>query len=105
MKVKFEKEYLAVMYQTAKSADKKHRFQPEVIKGYIKAINYLIQARNKEELFLYRSLNFESLKGEKKGLYSVRADKQYRIEFTLTEYGDETIMTICNIIELTNHYD
>ena len=34
MKIVFEKEYLSELYYNGKMSDKKHRFQPEIIKRY-----------------------------------------------------------------------
>ena len=45
-----------------------------------------------------------ALQGNKEGRFSIRANDQYRIEFTLTETKDEPVVTICNIVELSNHY-
>ena len=52
----------------------------------------------------YNSLNYEMLKGDKKGLSSIRVNDKYRIEFTIKESMEEPIVTVCNIIELSNHY-
>lgn len=49
-------------------------------------------------------LSFEKLSGNKKDFCSVRVNNQYRIEFTTTEVQGEVVTTICNIIELSNHY-
>lgn len=62
-------------------------------------------ASRKEDLFRINSLNFEVLKGDKRGRYSIRVNDQYRIEFTMQETEEEPILTICNIVELSNHYD
>lgn len=51
-----------------------------------------------------KSLNYEVLKGDKKGTSSIRVNDQYRIEFTVTLINDDSIVTICNILDLTNHY-
>lgn len=69
-----------------------------------KAVKYLIQAKRKEDLFPFKSLHFEALHGDKEGRFSVKANDQYRVEFTLTETEDEPVVTICNIMELSNHY-
>ena len=53
------------------------------------------------DLFRYRSLHYEKLVGDKKGLESVRVNNQYRIEFRSSEKDG---ITICNIEELSNHY-
>ncbi len=104
MIVEFEKEYLRDLYSTGRSSDKKHRFQPDVVKRYKKGIDNLKWASKKEDLFRINSLNFEALKGDKIGLFSIRVNDQYRIEFKLSEFSDEQILTICSIVELSNHY-
>lgn len=59
----------------------------------------------KEDLFRLNSLNFEALKGNKAGRFSIRVNNQYRIEFTIEENSEESVLTICNIVELSDHYD
>ena len=103
MIVTFDKEYLRELYETGKS-DKKHRFQPDIVKRYQKRIDTLKRALNVEELFTIYSLNYEVLKGDKAGISSIRVNNQYRIEFTVSEQDSETIVYICNILELSNHY-
>lgn len=104
MIVTFEKEYLRELYETGKTTDKKHRFQPDVIDGYAKGIFKLQSVEKIEDLFRYKSLNYEVLKGDKKGISSIRATKKYRIEFTVRSESVEPIVTVCNILELSNHY-
>lgn len=105
MIVTFEQTYLKELYENGKTSDKKHRFQPSIVKRYKDKINYLKKATSKEELYPIKSLHFEALHGDKKGLFSVKVNDQYRIEFSLTENLEEPILTICNIVELSNHYD
>ncbi|MDE7402692.1 MAG: type II toxin-antitoxin system RelE/ParE family toxin [Muribaculaceae bacterium] len=104
MIVEFEKEYLRDLYIKGECNDKKHRYRPDVIKRYKRDIDYLKWSSRKEDLFRINSLNFESLKGKDAGKFSIRVNDQYRIIFTLAETADEPILTICNIIELSNHY-
>ena len=104
MVVTFNEDYLERLYTKGDTAIKKLRFQPQIIRGYQKAVKYLIQAKRKEDLFPFKSLHFEALHGDKEGRFSVKANDQYRVEFTLTETDDEPIVTICNIMELSNHY-
>lgn len=99
MIVCFDKEYLRDLYETGK-ADKKHRFQPEIIKRYKKGIDYLKSASKIEDLYLLSSLRYEVLKGDKSGISSIRVNDQYRIEFVVSE---QTV-TVCNVLELSNHY-
>jgi proteic killer suppression protein len=105
MKVEFEKEYLRELYYTGKSTDKKHRFQPKVVNGYVKCVKTLINAERMEELFTYNALRYEKLKGDKKGLSSVRINDQYRLEFReAVDSNDITEVKICSLTDITNHY-
>lgn len=104
MIVAFEKEYLRDLYEKGNTSDKKHRFQPDVSKKYRERIKTLENAERIEDLFVIHSLNYEVLKGGKAGISSIRVNKQYRIEFTVTDNGIEPVATVCNILELSNHY-
>ena len=104
MVVTFNEDYLEKLYTKGETGVKKLRFQPQIVRGYKKGIKFLIQAKRKEDLFPFKSLHFEALHGDKEGRFSIRANDQYRIEFTLEETDDEPVVTICNIMELSNHY-
>jgi len=104
MIVTFEEIYLKDLYETGMTTDKKHRFQPEIVRKYRYCIKTLESASSIESLYQLKSLNYEVLKGNKKGISSIRVNMQYRIEFTVTNEGTEPIITVCNILELSNHY-
>ncbi len=104
MEINFEQEYLRELYETGKTKDKKHRFQPDIISRYQLRIKTLEQAGKIEDLYSIKSLNYEVLKGNKAGISSVRVNDRYRIEFTVKDVALETTVTICNILELSNHY-
>ena len=57
-----------------------------------------------EDLYRFKALGYEALTGDKKGIESVRVNKQYRIEFRSSIINGERTFTICNILELSNHY-
>lgn len=99
MVVTFEEDYLQELYEAGKS-DKKYYFQPDIIRRYKRCIDILKVANKIEDLFLMPALHFERLKGDKAGIASLRVNKQYRVEFTIAE----GIVTICNILKLSNHY-
>ncbi|MDR3189375.1 MAG: type II toxin-antitoxin system RelE/ParE family toxin [Prevotellaceae bacterium] len=104
MVVYFEKEYLRELYETGRTTDKKHRFQPDVAAKYRKRIKTLEDAARIEDLFAINSLSYEVLKGDKAGISSIRVNKQYRIEFKVSDNDVEPWVTVCNILELSNHY-
>ena len=96
MLVVFDKEYLKSLYVEGRCDDKKHWFQPEIVSRYVRIINLMCSVN---------SLHYERLNGDKQGLSSVRVNNKYRIEFEEWYEDGETIASICNIIELSNHYD
>jgi proteic killer suppression protein len=67
-------------------------------------IEIVFEQKYLEDLFPYASLNYEVLHGDKAGLESVRVNNQYRIEFRSEIINKEQSITICNILELSNHY-
>lgn len=104
MIVTFEETYLRELFEHGRCSDKKHHFQPDIIKRYQKRVEQLRAAPRPETLYQLNSLNFEVLKGDKVGRCSIRVNDQYRIEFTLNANLENPILTICNIIDLSNHY-
>lgn len=104
MEIRFEKKYLEEFYLTGKTSDKKHRFQPQIIAKYRKTVDLLESLTTVEDLYRYHSLHYEVLIGDKDGLESVRVNDPYRIEFITTKTSTTIVTTVCNIIELSNHY-
>ena len=104
MKIIFDQEYLEQLYLYGRTSDKKHRFQPQVIAKYRKAIDLMESLQLIEDFYRFHSLNYEMLTGDKAGIESVRVNNQYRIEFKTSKVVSEIVVTVCNILELSNHY-
>lgn len=103
MQILFAKEYLRDLYEKGK-ADKKHRYQPHIVQKYVKVIHLMRSKDSVLDLACFNGLHYEKLQGDKKGLSSVRVSDQYRIEFEEQTIAGETVATICNITDLSNHY-
>lgn len=104
MFVTFEEKYLQDLYEKGKTDDKKHRFQPDIVKRYKKCVDIMKRVPNITSLAKYNSLNYELLKGDRNGISSIRVNDKYRIEFTIGETLNKPVITVCNIIDLSNHY-
>ena len=104
MYIEFDKDYLQELYTDGVTKDKKHRYQPEVIKGYQKAVFLLSSANTITDLFRNNSLNYEVLQGDKKGISSVHINQKYRLEFTVRDIMGEQIVTVCRLLDISNHY-
>ena len=105
MIIEFGKSYLQELYEAGVCRNKKYRFQPQVVRKYIQCIDTLMTLKRVEGLYLLNSLNYEVLSGDKKGLSSIRVNNQYRIEFSISQQdGRKPVITVCTILELSNHY-
>ena len=104
MIVTFEEDYLRELYENGKASDKKHRFQPQVVKKYTRVVDLMMEQTNVMDLAKYGGLHYEHLHGDKEGLSSVRVNDQYRIEFREITEGNKTIAEMVSITELSNHY-
>ena len=104
MEVYFDKDYLFELYTTGKASDKKHRFQPQIVKKYVQVIKHMTSLDDVNGLMKYGSLHYEHLRGDKEGISSVRVNDQYRIEFIESFEDGKNVASICNITELSNHY-
>ncbi|MCL2650789.1 MAG: type II toxin-antitoxin system RelE/ParE family toxin [Candidatus Azobacteroides sp.] len=105
MEVRFEKEYLRELYEKGKTTDKKYRFQPQVVNGYLKCIKALDESIRIEDLFRYNALYYEKLKGNKQGFSSLRINDQYRLEFReIINPNNVLEIEVCSLVDITNHY-
>lgn len=102
MIIKFNNVYLQHLYEARRVAGKP-KFSKEVILKFKKTVLMLQHTESIKELRKFRGLNFEALKGDHKGYYSVRVDLQYRLILSIEK--DQLVITDVLMIEdLTNHY-
>lgn len=102
MEIHFNNAYLEKLY-AGLPVSGKPKYNEEVVEKFRKKVVVLLNADSTAELRQIRSLNFEALKGDKKGLYSIRVDLKYRLEF-LIEKERITLQEIIFIEDLSNHY-
>ena len=105
MQIIFEKEYLRDLYLGNKPKDKKHRYQPQIVRKYVRTIDLMMAQESVLDLSHYVGLHYEKLTEDKAGLSSVRVNNQYRIEFREIIKENEIIAQVCSIVELSNHYE
>ena len=104
MYIEFDKEYLRELYEQGRTGDKKHRYQPEIVRWYQKVVFALLSANCVTDLFSSNALNYEDLQGDKAGISSVRINRKYRLEFTVRDVMNEQIITVCKLLDISNHY-
>ena len=101
MTVRFTNDYLQKLY-LGLSVKGKPRYQEQVIKKFKKTILLLKNAEDLSQLKLFRGLNFEALKGDYKGFYSVRIDYLYRLILGV-EQDRILVKEVLTVEDLTNH--
>ena len=65
-------------------------------------MNALKKAKNIQELWIYKSLNFERLQGTE--TFSVRVDIHWRLEMKIGWTDKDCTIGIIGLTDLTNHY-
>lgn len=103
MQVHFNNDYLEKLYSN-QPLKGKPAFSTEVVIQFKKTVLKIKLAESTVELRQQKGLHFEALKGDKKGLYSVRVNKQYRLEFKI-ENDKITLLEIILIENLSKHYE
>jgi proteic killer suppression protein len=102
MEIQFNNPYLEKLYAGLQVSGKP-KYNEDVIEKFRRRVVILEQTENTSELRKLKSLHFEALKGDKKGLYSIRVDLKYQLEFYL-EKDAIKLSEIVLIDSLSNHY-
>ncbi len=102
MEVHFSNSYLEKLYKGL-PVKGKPKYTEEVIDKFRKKVIILANVKNVIDLRNFKSLNFEALKGDKKGLYSIRVDLKYRLEFAI-ERDRIWLHEVIYIEDLSNNY-
>lgn len=103
MEVLFDNLKLEKLYTTPLSELKgKLAYPVEVIKQFKKRIPLLMAITKLEELRALKGLNFEYLKGDRKGECSIRLNDQYRLIF---EPVSENEVRVILVTEISKHYE
>ena len=103
MTIIFKNEYLRKLY-----GDEPLKGKPVYSKGVVSKFQERVllmeQLESTKRLREFKSLHFEALKGDRKGLYSIRINKQYRLEFRIEK--DQIMLSEIVLIEdLSKHYE
>ena len=105
MNIDFENTALEELYTTGATQDHQYkRLQPNIIKQYVKVVNYIKAATRLEDLYWILSLHYEKKKGDLNGVDAVWINDQYRLFFKSSP--DETgIIVNALLFEISKHYE
>lgn len=105
MNVTFEDIALEELFLSGKTSAKKYcRLPQDVVKRYVKVVNYIKAASRIEDLFRVDSLHYEKKSGTLKGVEAVWITTQYRLLFHSSPNEDGIIVNAL-LEEISKHYE
>lgn len=76
-------------------------FGDAVVKAYRKRLQQIRAAPDERQFYALRSLNFEKLKGDREGQFSMRLNDQWRL---IVELEGKAPSKVVRIIEVTDYH-
>ena len=105
MKIEFKSKALEELYIQGATKDGQYkRLSKDIIKRYVKVVNYLKSVPRLEDLFLIKSLHYEKKKGALKGVDAVWINDQYRLLF-YSSPDENGIVVNALLFEISKHYE
>ena len=105
MYIEFENAALEELYTFGTTQDHQYKRLPkDIIKRFVKVVNYLKAARRMEDLFLIKSIHYEKKKGNINGVDAVWINDQYRLFFRSSP-DESGIIVNAIIFEISKHYE
>ena len=105
MKIVFEDSALAELYVSGTTTNSQYRkLAKDVVKQYVKVVNYIRAARRIEDLYCIKSLHYEKKKGDLNGVDAVWINKQYCLLFNSSP-NEEGIVVNALLFEISKHYE
>lgn len=102
MTIRFNNPYLEAL-AIGEPLSGKPIYSDIVVKKFRRTLITLTAAESVTEIQKINGLNFEKLRGDRQGFYSVRVDQKYRLLLTV-EGDDLTVAEILTVEDLTNNY-
>ena len=105
MKIVFENAALEELYVSGTTTNSLYRkLAKDVVKQYVKVVNYMRAARRIEDLYSIKSLHYEKKKGDLNGVDAVWINRQYRLLFNSSP-NEEGIVVNALLLEISKHYE
>ena len=105
MNVEFGDIALEELFTTGVTNNKQYKRLPQnIVRRFIKVVNYLRSARRIEDLFFIKSLHYERKKGNMKDTEAVWINNQYRLLFKSSP-DEQGIIVNALLTEISKHYE
>lgn len=105
MIIEFNDIFLEELYLFGSTKDHKYRkLSKEIIKQYVKTVNYIKSVQSIEDLFFIKSLHYEKKKGDLKGSEAVWINDQYRLLFKSSSEKNGMVVSVI-LDKISKHYE
>ena len=105
MNIDFDNTGLKDLYTVGSTTDSQYKRLPDdIVKRYVKVVNYLKAARRIEDLYKIKSLHYEKKKGDLKGVEAVWINNQYRLLFHSSP-DESGIVVNALLTDISKHYE
>jgi len=92
MNIRYEDADLQRMYEVADYRSK--RWQKDIIRSFRKVVQWIMEADSESDLYAFKSLHYEKLKGNRVGQRSVRLNDQFRLILRIENNGIKAVVVI-----------
>jgi len=100
----FKSQHLLNLYSETK--DNNFKIQKTIVKKFRRVVKELYAIKKIDDLRNHVGLNYKKLKGDMRGISSVRLNRKFRILFNeLSLDSDQSQIEILEILEISNHYE
>lgn len=105
MNIEFQNKGLEDLYFFGSTEEKTYnKLSKDIIKRYIKVVNYLKAANRIEDIYPIKSLHYEKKKENLKGIDAVWINDQYRLLFE-SSANEQKIIVNALLLEISKHYE
>ena len=105
MNIYFDSVALEELYSYGTTRDNNYKRLPkDIVKRYVKTVNYLKAARRIEDLYLIKSLHYEKKNGGLNDVEAVWINDQYRLLF-YSSPDEDGIVVNALLTDISKHYE
>lgn len=94
MLIRFKSDALRRMYT---EADFTNGYSQELVRAYRKRIGFIVAAKDERDLYAWKGLRYEKLKGNRSHQRSIRLNDQFRLILEVDESTPQHTMAIIEI--------
>lgn len=94
LNIAFVNKKLEKLYTQGKGARK---YPPQVVKAFVQVVSLIETVGNESELYAFKGLHVQALSGNRKGEFSIRLNRQFRLIYNIQKDSSGTVIIILDV--------